>query len=101
MIETAVLLAAGAGTRLRDAAESKPLCVVGGKTLLTHALERLASVGITRAIVITGYKAELIEGHIASRDWPLAYALACARDPGPRRPAWHRGAARRQARAWP
>jgi len=80
MIETAVLLAAGAGTRLRDAAESKPLCVVGGKTLLTHALERLASVGITHAIVITGYKAELIEAHIAERDWPLSVETARSAD---------------------
>lgn len=70
-IETAVILAAGAGTRLRTAAESKPLCVVAGKTLLDHALERLAEAGIRRAIVVTGYRAEAIEGHIAARDWPV------------------------------
>jgi 1L-myo-inositol 1-phosphate cytidylyltransferase len=71
-IDTAVILAAGAGTRLRAAADSKPLCVVAGKTLLDHALERLAEAGIVRAIVVTGYRAEAIEGHIAARDWPLA-----------------------------
>lgn len=71
-IETAVILAAGAGTRLRTAAESKPLCMVAGKTLLDHALERLATAGIARAIVVTGYRAEVIEDHIAGRDWPLA-----------------------------
>jgi len=71
-IETAILLAAGAGTRLRTAAESKPLCVVAGKTLLDHALERLAAAGIARAIVVTGYRAEAIESHIAARAWPLA-----------------------------
>jgi len=70
-IETAILLAAGAGTRLRTAAESKPLCVVAGKTLLDHALERLAAAGIVRAIVVTGYRAEAIESHIAAGDWPL------------------------------
>jgi 1L-myo-inositol 1-phosphate cytidylyltransferase len=72
LIDTAVILAAGAGTRLRTAAESKPLCVVAGKTLLDHALERLAEAGIARAIVVTGYRAEAIEGHIAARAWPLA-----------------------------
>lgn len=71
-IDTAVLLAAGAGTRLRGAAESKPLCVVGGRTLLDHALDGLAAAGIARAIVVTGYRAEAIEAHIAARDWPIA-----------------------------
>ena len=72
LIDTAVILAAGAGTRLRTAAESKPLCMVAGRTLLDHALERLAEAGIARAIVVTGYRAEAIEGHIAARDCPLA-----------------------------
>lgn len=79
-IDTAVLLAAGAGTRLRAAAESKPLCVVAGKTLLDHALERLAAAGITRAIVVTGYRAEAIEAHIAARDWPLSVETVRSRD---------------------
>jgi 1L-myo-inositol 1-phosphate cytidylyltransferase len=71
-IDTAVILAAGAGTRLRSAAESKPLCIVAGKTLLDHALERLAEAGIVRAIVVTGYRTEAVEAHIAARDWPLS-----------------------------
>lgn len=79
-VDTAVLLAAGAGTRLRAAAESKPLCVVAGKTLLDHALERLAAAGIARAIVVTGYRAEAIEAHIAARDWPLAVTTVRSRD---------------------
>lgn len=79
-IETAVILAAGAGTRLRTAAESKPLCVVAGKTLLDHALERLAEAGIRRVIVVTGYRAEAIEGHIAGRDWPLAVETVRTQD---------------------
>lgn len=76
MIDTAILLAAGAGTRLRDKAESKPLCEVGGKTLLAHAIERLASVGIARVIVVLGYRAEAIEEHLASRTWPLSVETA-------------------------
>ncbi len=79
-VTTAVILAAGAGTRLRAAAESKPLCVVAGKTLLAHALERLASAGIARAIVVTGYRAEAIEAHIAGREWPLQVETVRSRD---------------------
>jgi 1L-myo-inositol 1-phosphate cytidylyltransferase len=79
-IDTAVLLAAGAGTRLRDAAESKPLCEVAGKPLIDHAIERLARAGITRVIVTTGYRAEDIEAHLAARDWPVTVRTARTAD---------------------
>jgi choline kinase len=69
-VETAIVLAAGAGTRLRELAESKPLCPVGGQTLLEHALTGLAVAGMKRVIVVTGYRAEAIEQVIAQRDWP-------------------------------
>lgn len=38
MITTAILLAAGEGSRLRSAAPSKPLCHVGGRPLIEHAI---------------------------------------------------------------
>ncbi|MGH6617870.1 NTP transferase domain-containing protein [Sphingomonas sp.] len=79
-ITTAVLLAAGAGTRLRSAAESKPLCIVGGKPLIDHAIERMAAAGITRVIVTTGYRAEAIEAHLAARDWPVTLETARTAD---------------------
>ncbi|MEN2787792.1 NTP transferase domain-containing protein [Sphingomonas qilianensis] len=75
-ITTCVVLAAGAGTRLRDAAESKPLCKVAGNPLLDHAIERLAAAGITHVIVTTGYRAEAIEAHLAARDWPVTVETA-------------------------
>lgn len=80
MIDTCVILAAGAGTRLRDAAESKPLCQVAGKPLINHAIERLARAGITRVIVTTGYRAEAIEAHLAARDWPVTVETARTAD---------------------
>ena len=79
-IDTAVLLAAGAGTRLRDSAPSKPLCAVRGRTLLDHALHRLAAAGMTRAIVVTGYRAEEVEAHVAAGDAPLAVAAVRSAD---------------------
>lgn len=72
MIETAIVLAAGQGSRLRDAAPSKPLCPVAGVPLLDRALASLAAAGIARAVVVTGYRAEAIERHLAARAWPLA-----------------------------
>lgn len=71
-IDTAVILAAGEGSRLRGSAPVKPLCHVAGKPLIDHALERLAVAGMTRAVVVLGYERAQIERHLASRDWPLA-----------------------------
>lgn len=79
MITTAVILAAGMGTRLRDKAESKPLCAVASRPLIDHALARLAAAGLTHAIVVTGYRAERIEAHL-DRPQPLAVQTVRTRD---------------------
>ena len=71
MIRTAILLAAGEGSRLREAGPSKPLCPVGGVALLDHALKGLAQAGLGRAIVVTGYRADGVEAHLAGRNTPL------------------------------
>ena len=71
MIDTAVLLAAGEGTRLRDMAPVKPLCPVAGRPLLDRAIAGLAEAGITRVIVVLGYERAQIERHLAEGDWPL------------------------------
>ncbi|WP_404339669.1 NTP transferase domain-containing protein [Sphingomonas sp. MMS12-HWE2-04] len=71
MITTAILLAAGEGSRLRAAAPFKPLCTVAGRALLGHALHGLAQAGLTRAIVVLGYGAEQIEAYLAGQAWPL------------------------------
>lgn len=72
MIDIAVLLAAGEGSRLRSAAASKPLCPVGGKPLIEHAIHGFAAAGLTRVVVVLGYEAERIEAHLAAGSWPIA-----------------------------
>ena len=72
MISTAVVLAAGEGSRLRSVSPSKPLCVAGGAALIDHALSGLAEAGIGKAIVVTGYRADDVEAHLANNKWPLA-----------------------------
>lgn len=84
MIRTAILLAAGEGSRLRGAAPSKPLCPVAGKPLIDHALQGLASAGLQRVIVVLGYLADGIEAHLDARDWPLA--VETVRTPDHRQP---------------
>ena len=83
-IATAVLLAAGEGSRLRGSAASKPLCPVAGRPLIDHALTGLAEAGISRAVVVLGYRADAIEAHLAARAWPLA--VETVRTPDHRQP---------------
>jgi N-acetyl-alpha-D-muramate 1-phosphate uridylyltransferase len=71
-IDTAMVLAAGLGTRLRPAAGvlPKPLVALARKPLIDHVLDRLASAGITRAVVNVHYQADQIEQHLALRRAP-------------------------------
>ncbi|AXJ97085.1 nucleotidyltransferase [Sphingomonas sp. FARSPH] len=75
MITTGLLLAAGAGSRLRDVTPYKPLCPVAGRALIDHALEGMAAAGLTRAVVSLGYGADAIAAHLVERAWPLAVAV--------------------------
>lgn len=72
MIRTAILLAAGEGSRLRGATPIKPLCPIAGRTLIDHALGGLAEAGIERTVVVTGYGADTVEAYLRQRTWPLA-----------------------------
>src|SRR4051812_23237426 len=57
---TAVILAAGRGTRLR--APCKPLAIVGGQTLLERAVRTASAAGIHRVVVVV----DSPEGAVAS-----------------------------------
>ena len=67
--ETAMVLAAGRGTRLAPLTDTvpKPLTEVDGKALIDHILERLIAVGVKRVVVNTFHLGEQIEAHLAGR----------------------------------
>src|SRR5688500_15551213 len=71
-IDTAVILAAGEGSRLRVRSGSKPLCEVAGKALIDRAIDGLAAIGIERVVVVTGFAADAVEDHLAATNWPIA-----------------------------
>src|SRR3984893_14809141 len=69
---TAMGLAAGLRTRLRPVTDTipKPLIEINGRTLLDHAIDRLALVGVERVVVNVHYKAALAAANLARRDPP-------------------------------
>lgn len=67
-----MVLAAGLGLRMRPITETmpKPLVPLAGRTLLDRALDALADVGVTDAVVNTHYLPQMIEAHLAGRAAP-------------------------------
>src|SRR5438876_3428260 len=68
----AMVLAAGLGIRMRPITERmpKPLIEVGGKPLIDHALDRLASAEVELAVVNIHHFADQMQRHLASRRRP-------------------------------
>ncbi len=70
--DTAMVMAAGLGKRMRPltASQPKPMVRVGGKPLIDHALDRLSESGVDKAVVNVHYLADSLEAHLASRGAP-------------------------------
>jgi len=68
-VRRAVILAAGKGTRLQPLTSNVPKCLVkiGGVPLLERALQSLASQGVTEAIIVIGYRGDVIRDRIGSQ----------------------------------
>jgi N-acetyl-alpha-D-muramate 1-phosphate uridylyltransferase len=66
--KTAMVLAAGLGTRMRPLTNDRPkaLVEVGGKPLIDHTLGRLADAGVETAVVNVHWFADRLEEHLKS-----------------------------------
>lgn len=70
--DTAMVMAAGLGKRMRPltATRPKPLVRVGGKALIDHSLDALAEAGVGNAVVNVHYLADAMEAHLSRRKLP-------------------------------
>lgn len=70
--QTAMVLAAGIGKRMRpiSATTPKPLVRVAGRSLIDHCLDGLAAAGVETAVVNVHYLADLVEAHLSRRTAP-------------------------------
>ncbi len=87
MLPPVVILCGGRGTRLQEHVPSlpKPLVEIGGRPILWHVIQIYLAQGFTEFVLLTGYKAELIERFAASEAWPEGVRVSCT-DTGPDTP---------------
>ncbi|MHA7898589.1 MAG: nucleotidyltransferase family protein [Henriciella sp.] len=69
MPHTAMVLAAGLGTRMRPLTDetAKPLLEVAGRSMIDRLLDNLAHAGVKRVVVNVHWCADLVEAHLQDR----------------------------------
>jgi MurNAc alpha-1-phosphate uridylyltransferase len=79
---TAMVLAAGVGSRMRPLTDDRPkaLVEVAGRPLIDHMLDRLGEAGVTRAVVNVHAFADRLETHLARRAKPPTIVISDERD---------------------
>ncbi len=76
-IRSAVVLAAGRGTRMGEITSEvpKPMLPVRGRPILEHILRGLETAGVERFFVVVGYHREVIEQYFRGWHLPIEFRL--------------------------
>jgi MurNAc alpha-1-phosphate uridylyltransferase len=72
VIDTAMVLAAGFGTRMGELTKDqpKPLIQVAGRALIDHSLDHCKAAGVHRAVVNLHYRGAQLKSHLNARNAP-------------------------------
>ena len=81
-IQSAMVMAAGLGKRMRPltATRPKPLVRVAGKPLIDHSLDRIEAAGIGHVVVNVHYLADALEAHLAAQKRSFTIGISDERD---------------------
>jgi glucose-1-phosphate cytidylyltransferase len=79
VLPTVAILCGGAGTRLREQTQSipKPLVEIGGRPILWHVIHIYLAQGFSEFVLLTGFRAELVEEFVAREAWPPGVRVRC------------------------
>jgi D-glycero-alpha-D-manno-heptose 1-phosphate guanylyltransferase len=83
MIQEAIILAGGLGTRLKEAVPDLPKCMapVAGRPFLSYVIDTLRMQGIHHFVFSLGYKAEVIDSYLKGHYPTLDYTIVQEEEP--------------------
>jgi NDP-sugar pyrophosphorylase family protein len=82
-VRQAVILAGGQATRLRPYTDDRPKAMVpvAGRAIVDWQLQWLAAQGIEDVVISCGYRADVLQAHVANHAYPLKIEVAVEDEP--------------------
>ena len=79
MLPRVLILCGGRGTRLQEHTQSipKPLVEIGGRPIRWHVMQIYLAHGFQHFVLLTGYKAEMVEEFADAAAWPDGTVVEC------------------------
>ena len=78
---SAIILAAGYGSRLAGEHSHKLLATVGSRTMLAHHIDNFQRLGVETVVIVAGYRSNLLKSRIQEFDCPQNLELITVTNP--------------------
>lgn len=77
-VTTAMVMAAGLGTRMRPLTDDKPkpLVKVAGKAMIDHCFDKLTETDVEKVIVNVHYLPDMLETHLKEAGYPFEFRVS-------------------------